>query len=65
MTVPSPIAKNIMEMYNKHLSYGKTILKHNSPSAKSDDIATISEEGKKQIMERLKNEAMAYLVSKG
>ncbi|MBI5681937.1 MAG: hypothetical protein HZC45_02010 [Deltaproteobacteria bacterium] len=65
MTVPSPITKNILELYNRHISPGKTIPNNNSYSAPSKDIATISEEGKKHIMERLKNEAISHLVSKG
>ncbi|MBI5327224.1 MAG: hypothetical protein HZB80_02880 [Deltaproteobacteria bacterium] len=66
MTIPAIVTKNILDMYGHHILSGK---KHSINSAsnniKTEDTAIISEEGKKKMMERLKNEAIEHLVSKG
>jgi len=65
MTIPALITKNILDLYSNHIPSGKTPFRNSASNIRTEDIATISEEGKKQMMERLKNEAIEHLVSKG
>ncbi|MFQ5329563.1 MAG: hypothetical protein ACE5D4_06195 [Thermodesulfobacteriota bacterium] len=68
MTITSQI-DSILKIYNRELASGKERSKHDKVTpgrveqGGQEDSVTISEEGKRRIMERLKGEVLDYLLS--
>lgn len=64
MTIQSHLIDTILKVYTKHLetspSHKKTRMRETSGS---EDIVTISEEGRKRMFERLREEAIGRLKS--
>ncbi len=66
MTIQSHLINTILKIYTKHLDTGPSArrVRVDGPPA-SEDVVTISEEGKKRMLERLKEEAIGRLKSSG
>lgn len=67
MTITSSLVENVLKVYTKQLS-DRRISLHDTTYKKeelSQDTVTISEAGKRRIIERLKSEAVENLRSKG
>jgi len=65
MTITSHIINNILKVYSENF-VGERVHPGDEPQRQSsEDIVTLSEEGKKLIMERLKNKVVEDIRSKG
>ena len=65
MTVSSHIVENIIKVYTRHLLSERKNQEKNIKNESLQDIVTISDEGKKRIMEKVKNEIIEHIKSKG
>lgn len=66
MTLTSQMVENILKIYSKNLVSGNKLpTGNNIKELPPQDVVTISEDGKRRIMERFKDEAIKRLKSKG
>lgn len=64
MTITSQIIENILKAYTKSIEPQRTYSKDEHQKQSLPDTFTLSDEGKKRVMERLKIEAMENLKAK-
>ncbi len=65
MTVTPHIVEDILKVYTKNLVSGRSKAGKDAPRRPPQDVVTISEDGRRRMIERLKSEAIEYLKSKG
>ena len=61
MTVSAQIVRNMLKIYSKDTTPEKPQCARKNKSEQTQDIVAISKDGRKRMMERLKNEAIEYL----
>ncbi|MBI5598592.1 MAG: hypothetical protein HY890_02510 [Deltaproteobacteria bacterium] len=64
MTITSNIIESILKLSGGDAVSERAEERVNAPRALSEDVVTISEEGRKRIMERLKHDVVEHLGSK-
>ncbi len=61
MTVSAQIVRNMLKVYSKEITPEKPRCAKPNKSEQTQDIVVISKDGRKRMMERLKNEAIEHL----
>ena len=65
MTIQSHLINTILKVYTKHLDTSPQRKERREAGPGLEDVVTISEEGKKRMLERLREEAIGRLKSSG